>query len=144
MVSDPMHLQALSEKIFNEQNNLICDNPCSLGECIYRTVINRSYYAAYNFFKNWAINDNAIAYDEEKAKRKYRGRGVHKVFIIFLKNNAKKHNSSYVIQRCVSDLESMRKDRTTADYHFDKNITKSIAKTNCILSKKIIKHMKDL
>ena len=153
MSSDPSHLQLLSEKLFNEKNYLIMCDPCLAEECVHRTVVNRSYYAAYNYFKDWASNDNKMNYDENKALKHYnriateknkRSVGIHKVFILFLLDNARKHNNDYVIRYCANNLEYMRKDRVDADYHFDKNICNSIAKTNCLLSRKIIKHVNEL
>ena len=49
----PFHLQQVSKNIFDNRDILSCSDLPYL-ESVYRTVVNRSYYAAYSHMKIWA------------------------------------------------------------------------------------------
>ncbi|KZX12348.1 hypothetical protein [Methanobrevibacter filiformis] len=142
---DPSHLQMISEKILENEDIFSCENSCSFSkECIYRTIINRSYYAAFSHFKLWAIDKKKYAENNElahyKSKSKNSRIGRHKVLTLFIIHNTHKRDEAY-IRILANDLNTLREIRNDADYKFDKNISKENAEFVSTISQKIIKNL---
>lgn len=98
----PKHLLKLAEYIHNKN---FSRNKYDL-ECVYRTVVNRSYYATYLHAREWVFNNgptnNLDYYTNGNA-------GYHKAVIIAL-NHLKQYRAS-------SKLKDFKDLREKADYH---------------------------
>lgn len=132
-------LQNISENIFENKNILSCDNNCSSFNCVYRTVVNRSYYAAYSHAKNWA--EQKLGYEEEKYFDKLRAEnkkvGRHQTLIIFIIRKGKEDKHRILANK----LHSIKNLRIDADYHFDKKIDKADAKFSIKAANSIISYL---
>lgn len=110
-----------SKNIYDNRDNLSSHElTCSL-EFVFRTVINRSHYAAYSHAKLWA--ECNLNYDEDIYFRKYRHEinnriGRHQTLVIFIKQKSKFESHRMLANR----LEIIKSLRTKADYNFENNI----------------------
>ncbi|OQD58680.1 hypothetical protein MBBAR_10c00210 [Methanobrevibacter arboriphilus JCM 13429 = DSM 1125] len=139
---DPSHLQNISNILFDNENYLECEISCEMSnQCIYRSIINRSYYAAFSYFKIWAIQNKG--YDEDNALNHYRnisrGRapGRHKVLTLFIVENLDPNYEQNIID-LANKLDSIREQRTGADYYFDIELSKTDAEEVFNISQEII------
>ena len=139
---DPSHLQYVSNLLLNSEDSFVCNLDCDYhNQCLYRSIINRSYYAAFSSFKLWAIDNKG--YDEDVAMNHYRslsrGRapGRHKVLTLFIINNLDPNYESDIIL-LANDLDAIRENRTSADYIFDVELSRADAEMVYNTSQKII------
>lgn len=145
MPMDPSHLQILSEQIVKYKDNLVCEESCSyVEECIFRSAINRSYYAAYSFLKQWAVKK--LKYNEYKAIKYYtiekkKRVGRHEVLILYIIQNSKKVQNSHTAMQCANKLRHIKDYRTIADYKFNKKVKNDDVETVFKESKNIIKYV---
>ena len=122
----PFHLQQLSKNIYECKKNLTCNGDCSSIKCVYRTVVSRSYYAAYSHAKIWA--ENQLKFEENFYFEKYRHEinsniGRHETLIIFIKRKAKEESQKILANK----LKTIKTLRTKADYDFDIKINENDA-----------------
>jgi hypothetical protein len=133
------YLQNISKNIFKNKDILICDNHCSTFDCVYRTVVNRSYYAAYSHAKNWA--EVKLKYNEdeylEKLREEKKKVGRHQTLIIFIHRKAKEEKHKVLANK----LKSIKTLRTDADYHFDKKINEEDADFSIQAANSIINYL---
>lgn len=99
---NPKHLLKLAEYLYNKNfSNEVYDL-----ECIYRTVVNRAYYATYLHARDWIFDkgpsNNLEYYSDGRS-------GYHKAVILAL-NQLKQHSAS-------SKLKDFKDLRERADYH---------------------------
>ena len=144
-VFDPSHLQNISTLLFHTKDSLDCERNCHLNnQCIYRSIINRSYYAAFSVFKVWAIANRQ--YDETISLNYYRKisikknknpPGRHKVLTLFIIDNVDPNYEKDLI-KLANKLDLIRQDRNNADYVFDVDLSKVVAETVYNVSQEII------
>ena len=96
-------------------------------QCIYRTIINRAYYAAYLNAREWILDNgeyNSLDYYI------YGGTGTHRAVYLALRNMGQKSVSN--------DLRCFKRLRNDADYDIVKIITKNDALKAIKLARQII------
>ena len=136
----PFQLQKISKNIFDNRDSLIYDDSdCSL-ECIYRTVVNRSYYAAYLHAKIWA--EDHLDFDDNIYFKKYRNEtnnriGRHQTLINFIWLKAKEESHRMLANR----LKTIKSLRTIADYDFENRITEEDAKSSLRFANSVITYL---
>lgn len=131
------HLLDLAIKILENSDNLICDNPCVTKECIYRTVINRCYYAAFLTAREKA---KIVGYSEPE-------KHVHMELFKFLTKHQRKMRSRRdkgVFKTTRKSLGELNKLRKVADYEFMHPIDEYDAQLAISLSKKVINNFDTL
>jgi len=142
---DPSHLQDISALLLKSEDCLDCILDCDhYYQCLYRSIINRSYYAAFSSFKIWAIDNKE--YDENLAMAHYRRESIsrgwnppgrHKVLTLFILDNADPNYEDH-IRLLADDLDTIRENRNNADYVFDIELSKVDAETVFNTSQNII------
>ena len=96
-------------------------------QCIYRTIINRAYYATYLYAREWILDNG-----EYKSLDYYidGGTGTHRAVYLALRNMGQKSVSN--------DLRCFKRLRNDADYDIVKIITKNDALKAIKLARRII------
>lgn len=89
-------------------------------ESIYRSIVNRSYYASYNHTVQWlkrhhdielrVFNPDTNRYENIEKKT------VHKIAYSQLRKVSSKHNNKHFIMTAASKLEDLYDKRIIADY----------------------------
>ena len=123
----PEHLLYLSQYLYDCHFN---SDRFDL-QCIYRTIISRSYYAAYLYTREWVFS-NGIYNNLENYM--IRDAGVHKAVIIAL-NKLKQH-------KVASKLNEFRLLRVVADYKIVNIITEEDAEKALNLANDIFSQLK--
>ena len=128
---DPSQLQILAENFYKYPEEY-CPSECKL-ECIYRIVINRSYYASFLYARNWLEKQFHFmpvhpSYDKQH-------RGAHKQVIDELKKKSKNKASNNLLE--------LKRIRKNADYDIGVNdyINQSDAKNSIYLAKKVFENI---
>ena len=121
------HLLYLSEYLYNSSFD---SNNYDL-QCIYRTIINRSYYAAYLYAREWVFQNGKYHNLENYV---IGTTGVHKALIIAL-NKLKQY-------KIASKLNEFKSLRVTADYKIVNIITLDDANKSLELANEIINNLK--
>ena len=133
-------LQELSKNIYDNRHSLSChESVCSL-ECVYRTVANRSYYAAYSHAKIWA--EDQLDFDEDIYFKKYRNEinnriGRHQTLFTFILRKAKEESHRILAHR----LGNIKSLRTKADYGLEDKVTKKEAKDSLMVASSVINYL---
>lgn len=98
----PDHLLELAKYLYDKN---FSDENFDL-QCVYRSVINRAYYATYLYAREWIFDNgdynNLDSYSDGKS-------GYHKAVILAL-NNLKQHSAG-------SKFKDFKDLREKADYH---------------------------
>jgi len=136
----PFQLQELSKNIYDDRYSLSCnESACSL-ECVYRTVVNRSYYAAYSHAKIWA--ENHLNFDENIYFKKYRKEinnniGRHQTLFTFIRRKAKEESHRILANK----LQIIKSLRTIADYDFENEITEKDARSSLRFANSVMTYL---
>ena len=119
----PQHLLTLADYLYFCE---FSDEKFDL-QCVYRTIINRAYYATYLFAREWIIDNG-----KNKLLDYYIGKGVgtHRAVYLTLRNMGLKSLSN--------DLYCFKLLRNDADYDIVKIITKNDALKAIKLARQII------
>ncbi len=107
---------------------------CIDQEATFRTIINRSYYAAYNVAKQYVINEFTTI---------SRKGGEHESLINMFKAFREENNEYPVI---ASKLDKIKSHRISADYHpiFNNSAIDTAARMSLKLSKEIIQSINEI
>ncbi|MBE6500462.1 MAG: hypothetical protein E7Z80_07975 [Methanobrevibacter thaueri] len=130
-----------AQKIFDERRMLVSSSNFS-DQCLYRVVINRCYYAAFNHAKTWLNIEQGFEtriFDENKGKSVNKdGKSEHVLVYEELKNVANNQSSRLKskFHSSSSKLENLFKKRVTADYK--ENLFKEQEVRDAIISAKSI------
>ena len=123
----PQHLLTLADYLYCCE---FSDEKFDL-QCIYRTIINRAYYATYLHAREWIFDNggyNSLDYYISN------GTGTHRAVYLALRDLGQESLSN--------DLYSFRTLRNDADYDIVKVITKNDALKAINLARQIISALK--
>ena len=119
----PQHLLTLADYLYFCE---FSDEKFDL-QCIYRTIINRAYYATYLYVREWIFDNseyNSLDYYVGD------GTGTHRAVYLALRD--------WGYESLSNDLHSFRTLRNDADYDIVKIITKNDALKAINLARQII------
>ena len=119
----PQHLLTLADYLYFCE---FSDEKFDL-QCIYRTIINRAYYATYLHAREWILDNgeyNSLDYYIDD------GTGTHRAVYLALRNMGQKSVSN--------DLRCFKRLRNDADYDIVKIITKNDALKAIKLARQIM------
>lgn len=150
----PFHYQKVAKLLLDNEKLLDCEyksNYYTFNQCIYRSIVNRSYYAAFSYFKSWAIDEKK--YDEDNEWEHYKQvaidggtnpPGRHETLILFIMHNYDEDKDDDNLITMSNKLEKIRKQRNVADYVFDKQFKKNRAEYVYKISNEIIEYLEYL
>lgn len=139
---DFVELVEISQKIWDEKEVLLSSSNFS-NQCLYRTIINRSYYAAFNHAKNWLsfYGFETRVFDETKNKMVNRdNKSAHVLVFKELRNIAKRQNNRLKSKfySSSSKLKTLYEKRIDADYKENVVFDKKEVEDTIVFAKSII------
>lgn len=137
----------IAKKLFNEKEEISSEDYSM--ECIYRLILNRAYYAAYNHTKEWLevyYNLKPTTVKNGKIVRK-RNLSAHKnVYLdlgdLYKTNKRLSRSNKKKLKKMSADLKYMFEKRVDADYNLNKPITEKDVEDAIKSSENIINTLK--
>jgi len=131
---EPCHLLYFAERMLESVDTLICDDVCDYNECLYRSIANRAYYAAF-----LTVFDRAIMWGYLEPEIEDHGKLFQ--FLSKFQRNIMNNDYNKRFDASFESLIELSNLRKIADYNLHYNFDVKTAKRSLELSHKVIENI---